>query len=396
MKVMNAIMMIVSTSVGMGILGLPIVTAEGGFWPTLCLFFMAWIFMTVAAFYILDVKMHVQGYASLARLIKITLGKPGHWFASITILLLLYALLSTYLMAAVAWIQLLWPALSHYHEVSISIGFSLFFVLLMVTRESRLYHVNNILGIVVLLAFIVMVGANFLPAEPDFLSHHHFLSILPSLPLLLTTFGFSIVVPAIAEYLQYNTSQIQRSILWGSFISLMAYVTWEWVTLGHIPLQGPQSLSALRHSGDNGTGVVVMLAALSHHAYVIFFGKIFAFLLLVTSFLGISLALLHFLGDALHVSVVGRNRLFLSLGMYILPVMVVNQFPSAFVQFLSLAGIFVAILLGLFPVWMVMRLKHQNMLKVERWIHQKWLMIAVNLFFVWVIFQELWNIVKAF
>ncbi len=393
MRMISAVMMIVSTSVGVGILGLPIATAEGGFLPTLLVFAFAWIFMTLAAFYILDAKMQVRGHASLASMIKSILGQPGHWFASIVILLLLYALLSTYLMAAVAWIKLLWPAIRETQDITLAMGFVFLFVLIMVCREGWLYQVNNLLGGIVLVAFVVMVASSLFPSQADFVAHVDLAAIVPSFPLLLTTFGFSIVVPAITEYLHYDEAKVKRSIFWGSIISLVAYVLWEWVAFGNIPLDGVHGLREMHLTGDNGTGVIVALAGLSHHPYILFLGKLFAFLLVVTSFLGISLALLHFLGDLLHLSVQGKSRFLLSVGMYMLPVIVVTLFPRAFVQFLSFSGIFVAILLGLFPIGMILKLKRQKLLRTQHVIYRGWVIFSVNAFFILVILQEVINLV---
>lgn len=394
MRMMSAVMMIVSTSVGVGILGLPIATAAGGFLPSLLIFALAWVFMTLAAIYILDAKMQVKGHASLASMIKLILGKPGHWFASVVIFLLLYALLSTYLMAAVAWIKLLLPKISAINEGLLAIVFALFFMLMMICKERRLYQVNNFFGAIVLIAFAGIIASSLVPTQRNFFEHMDFDALAPAFPLLLTTFGFSIVVPAIAEYLHYDRRLIQRSILWGSFISLSIYIMWEWVAFGHIPLTGTYGLRDLHLTGDNGTGVVVALASLSHHAYILFLGRLFAFLLVLTSFLGISLALLHFLGDLLHLSLHGRSRFLLSAGMYIFPVIVVTLFPRAFVQFLSFSGIFVAILLGLFPVWMIFQLKRKKLLHTQHVIYRGWVMFAVSVFFALVILQEVVNLIQ--
>lgn len=393
LKMINAIMMIVSTSVGMGILGLPIVTYSSGFIPTIFSFVLAWVFMTLAAFYILDVKMSVRGHYSLASMIKLTLGKPGHYFASTIILLLLYALLSTYLMAAVAWLKLLVPSLGDYSECIIALFFTLFFVMIMICSERWLYNINNLLGMGVLLAFVVMISSSLSPSQPHFLQQVHVREILPALPLLLTTFGFSIVVPAITEYLSYDKKLTKKAIVFGSLISLLAYVVWEWVALGNIPLQGDNSFHALKQLGDNGTGVIVALATLARHPWVIFFGKLFAFLLVITSFLGISLALLHFLSDLLHVSLVGSRRFILATCMYIPPVVVIIFFPRAFVQFLSFAGIFVAILLGLFPALMICKLHHKSNKKPR--VTQHWFVVGlVCVFFSFVILQEIMNLTQ--
>ena len=53
----HAVIMITGTSIGTGILGLPITTSQAGFWPTILVFIITWLFMTQAALYILDMKM---------------------------------------------------------------------------------------------------------------------------------------------------------------------------------------------------------------------------------------------------------------------------------------------------------------------------------------------------
>jgi tyrosine-specific transport protein len=391
MKMISAVMMIVSTSVGIGILGLPIATAQCGFVPTLCAFALAFIFMTLAAFYILEVKMHIKGHASLASMIKLTLGKPGHFLSSLVILLLLYALLSTYLMTAVAWIKLLVPALIPISNVSVALGFILFFILIMMYKEGVLYQINNFLGVIVLFAFAAIVFSSLIPIQSDFIANADWPAMRPAFPLLLTTFGFSIVVPAITEYLHYEKVLVGRAILCGSFISLLAYVAWEWSILGHISFN---VLHSFQVNGDDGTGVIVALAHLSQHPSVIFWGKIFAFLLVVTSFLGISLALLHFLGDLFNLSIRGKLRPIFSMVMYAFPVVIVMLFPRAFIQFLSFSGIFVAILLGLFPAWMVLQLKRKKLLQSQHIIYRTEVIFLVNVFFILVIFQEIMNCMK--
>jgi tyrosine-specific transport protein len=245
----------------------------------------------------------------------------------------------------------------------------------------------------------MMIGSSLSPSQAEFMQHANIREIFPSFPLLLTTFGFSIVVPALTEYLNYDEKSAKKSILWGSSIALLAYVVWEWVTLGNIPLKGEYSFQVLKHLGDNGTGVIIALATLSHHPWVVFVGKLFAFLLVISSFLGISLALLHFLSDTLHVSLGGWRRYVLASCMYILPIIVIVLLPRAFVQILSFSGIFVAVLLGFFPALMVYTLRKKKLIAssddtpLSLKISQQWYIIGlVCLFFALVIVQEIINL----
>jgi tyrosine-specific transport protein len=389
-KRFNAIMMIVSTTVGVGILGLPIVTSESGLIPTLFAFCLAWGFMTVAAYYILEVKMQVKGHYSLSSMIKLTLGPVGHYVSSGIILLLLYALLSTYMMAGGAWVNLVVTPNVPLPAPFIMLLFTGLFLLILLGSERVLYNVNNGLGVLVFGAFMITVFSSLIPSQHAFIKSMQWTSLMPSLPLLLTTFGFSIVVPAVTEYLAYDEKAVKQAILVGSLVSLMAYLTWEWVALGNIPITGLGGLQQLKEIGDNGTGVIQALSISTGHAWVIFSGRLFAFFLVVTSFLALSLALLHFLLDALHLSSTWKNRLLLGLLMYIPPGMVTYFYPKAFVQILSVAGIFVALLLGLFPALMVFKTRQLSLRSLNK---KAIVMSCVGLFFCFVIAQELINLI---
>ena len=389
LKKLNAIMMVAGTSVGTGILGLPIITSSSGLIPTILAFLVAWVFMTGAAYYILEIKMQVRGSFNLSSMIKLTLGKPGQYVSSVIILLLLYALLCTYMMAGAAWLNLLIAPIVLLPIAVTTLVFTLILAMVILCGERFIYNTNNMLGVGLVVAFLITVGSSLSPKETAFITHCHFLDILPSLPLLLTTFGFSIVVPALTEYLEYDEKSVKFSIITGSLIALGAYVVWEWVTLGNIPLDGPLSFQMLKQTGDNGTGVIVALSAVKSSAWVILSGRVFAIFAVITSFLGVSLALYHFLADSLKIESTGRGRFWLALMTYLPPLFVTYFYPKAFVQILSFAGLFVALLLGLFPAWMLFETRRRE--------HKKrgggFIIGCVGLFFMLVIVQEIINLI---
>lgn len=230
--------MVTGTSVGTGILGLPIATSNAGFLPTMLAFLIAWIFMTIAALYILEVKMQVRGSYNLSSMIKITLGKTGQIFSAIVIISLLYALLCTYMMAGSAWFNVLIKNYVDINNITIIMIFTMIFSIVLFFGEKFIYNINNILAVCLIIAFLITVSVSFLPSDYTFLEHADISAIFPSLPMLLTTFGFSIIVPAVTEYLDYDKRSVYHAIIWGGIISLIAYIVWEWVTLGHIPLFG--------------------------------------------------------------------------------------------------------------------------------------------------------------
>lgn len=388
-KIFNAIVMVTGTSVGSGILGLPIITSNAGILPAIAAFIVAWVFMTLGAYYILDIKMQLRGTYNLSSLIKLTLGRPGQYLSSIMILLLLYALLCTYTMAGSAWLSIFFAPIMSLSAHGACLLFTLIFGGIILCGEKFTYSLNNILGMGLLFAFIATVGSSLLPVSYDFVKHANFTYILPSLPLILTTFGFSIVVPALTEYLDYHEKSVKIAMIIGSLVALLAYVVWEWATLGNISMDGARGFHQMSRSGDNGTGVIVALAASTHSSWITFSGRLFAIFAVITSFIGVSLALLHFLADTLTLESRGMNRLLLFFMTYLPPILITSFYPNAFVQILSFAGIFVAVLLGLFPVLMVVknRATHKRRFDIKTI-----LLLVVALFFILVIIQEIINL----
>ena len=391
-KIFNAIIMVTGTSVGSGILGLPIMTSSAGLVPTLLAFIVAWVFMTMGAYYILEIKMQWRGPFNLSSLIKHTLGRPGQYVSSVMIMLLLYALLCTYTMAGGAWLRLFISPMVNLSEHWSTLLFTVLLGGLLCCGERLTYNLNNLLGIGLAIAFVVTVGSSLLPARYDFIGQGQWSAMLPALPLILTTFGFSIVVPALTEYLDYHEKSVKMAIIIGSLVALMAYVVWEWVTLGNIPLGGSMGFQAMKQAGDNGTGVIVALARSTTSPWVTYAGHLFAVFAVVTSFLGVSLALLHFLSDSLTLKCQGRGRLMLFLMTYLPPLIVTRFYPHAFVQILCFAGIFVAVLLGLFPVWMVFKSRGYRLTQVNK---KMMMLIGAALFFCVVILQEVINLSMA-
>ncbi|HBI22088.1 MAG TPA: hypothetical protein DDY37_05830, partial [Legionella sp.] len=218
-KIFNAIVMVTGTSVGSGILGLPIITSTAGLVPTLLAFVVAWVFMTMGAYCILDIKMQLRGPFNLSSLIKHTLGRSGQYVSSVMIMLLLYALLCTYTMAGGAWLSLFMRPFVNLSGHWATLWFTVLFGGLLCCGEKLTYNLNNLLGIGLAIAFVATVSSSVSPASYDFIAQGHFNAILPSLPLILTTFGFSIVVPALTEYLDYDEKSVKRAIIIGSLVA---------------------------------------------------------------------------------------------------------------------------------------------------------------------------------
>ncbi len=96
-KILGSILLIVGTSIGAGMLALPIATAQLGFIGSLILLFSCWFVMTAGAFLMLEVNLWMPLNSNLISMARETMGPFGQVISWIAYLLLLYSLLCAYI-----------------------------------------------------------------------------------------------------------------------------------------------------------------------------------------------------------------------------------------------------------------------------------------------------------
>ncbi|HBO38186.1 MAG TPA: tyrosine transporter, partial [Pasteurellaceae bacterium] len=162
---------------------------------------------------------------------------------------------------------------------------------------------------------------------------HHFLIISAS-PVFFTSFGFHVVIPSINRYLDGDVRRLRMAIILGTGIPLIAYILWQMTIHGifsqvkfvEIITQNP-TLNGLSLAVSEVTGSTLIGNVVS----------IFSILALITSFLGVSLALFDCLDDLLKRINVRTNRLRLGVLTFIPPVFFA-LFYTDFLNALSYAG----------------------------------------------------------
>ena len=78
LKTVGSILLIVGTSIGAGLLALPLVTAEAGFFNTFLLLIICWFLMTAGAFYLLETNLQLPLNSNLITMSQRSLGYNHH------------------------------------------------------------------------------------------------------------------------------------------------------------------------------------------------------------------------------------------------------------------------------------------------------------------------------
>ena len=366
-KTWGGILLICGTSVGAGILGIPSDTAENGFGISMVLFILCWLFSTLSALYFMEVHLwHPSPTANLLSITHYFFGSKFKAFVWIIYLALLYSLMCTYLLAGSSWIV---QSAHFVGSISLSklsgmLGFIGLIGLFIFFGIRAVDHVNRWISVGLAISYLLILGITMPTLHPHLLQQppQNVWTIPNALPLLITAFGYSIIIPSLSSYFERNAALLQKAVLIGSAVTLLIYILWEIATLGNIPLLGPHGLRAIAHSLDNGTAVASALIHITHNPYLATILTLFALFAVITSFLGVSMALYHTLADGLQMQTKGLHGALLLCLTYIPPMIFLWLIPTGFNQILSWAGALVAFLMGVLPVIMVIKgryvLKH--------------------------------------
>jgi len=379
-------MLVSCTTIGGGILALPLQTFVPGFIPTSINFIISWIFMTLAALYMLEASIDAKPHANIISIANQFLGIYGKLFAWITYLALLCALMCAFTASMSAWITNFF----NISTIGANVIVSLIFGGIIYAGHDSLNLINKIFSLILFISLFYIISLAFTKTDLQMLQNYDITSSILTTPLILTSFGFAIVIPSINNYLNFEVKKIKQVILIGSFIPLIIYLLWEFSILGSLHEQ----LSGLNAHISDGTEVSKALSNKLHNKSVTFFADLFSITSLVTSLLGVGLSLFDFLADGLKIKQNHLGKL-LTCSMIFMPIiLLINFFPIGFGTILSFGGIFVASLLGVLPVIIVWQKRHTSQNHRYKTPGGKLLMLTTMLFFMLVIAIEIYNCLK--
>ena len=281
------------------------------------------------------------------------LGNWGKWFTEASYALLLVALLSVYIIVGSSWTRDFLEFSTNYQLTTplSQIIFALAIAGIIYKGFSELAFVNYIVTSLMLGAILlVMVYAQddivFKHLEPQKLDLKDNFS---PLPMLLTTLGFSIIFPSLATYLKSKKSDLVKSLLGGSLLILTIYILWQATAFGVIG----EDLKTLAQSSNQGDEIIHYLSDLSHSPVVTNVGYAFMFFATLSSILGVGQCMYAFIKDALPINCYKTKSRISIVSSFLIPLIIIQIYPTGITKILSLGGIFVAILLGLIPTLMV-------------------------------------------
>lgn len=355
-KLIGGILLIIGTSIGGGMLALPVSTAEIGFFNSLLFLFFCWAIMTAGALLILEVNVRLPIGSNMISMARTTLGLPGQIIAWVTYLFLLYTLLSAYISGGTDVFNSLLEKVNIHLPFWVTAGiFTALFSFVVYNGIRSVDYVNRglmfgKLGVYLLLVLIIAPHVSI-----DGLQGGSLMAVSGTLMVLVTSFGFATIVPSLRDYFEDDVQTLRKVILFGSLIPLVCYIGWDAVIMGVISREGDSGLLSLMHSDHATSGLTFALSQAIESQFIHGFFGFFTSICMITAFLGVSLGLFDFLADGLKLNKTGhQGKMTLALT-FLPPLAVVLINPGIYLNALSYAGVCCVVLLLILPVFMAWR-----------------------------------------
>lgn len=351
-RILGGTLLVAGTAIGAGMLAIPVITAKVGFVPSFFLMGAVWFYLFITAYLLLDVTLSCPGEMNLIGMTARMLGKGAKIGCWIVYLLLLYSLTAAYIAGSSA---LFVQAIQGVTGVTLPEWFGpipllFIFGLFVYLGTGSVDLLNRLLMLGLLVTYALLIC--FLPPHVkwDLLARQEPSHVWVAIPLLMTSFGFHIIIPTLTTYLEHHVVWLRRTILMGSLLPLLIYILWEGLILGIVPLP------LLEEAMQAGGSATIPLAKALHAPWLKNIANYFSFFAIITSFLGVSLSLSDFLAEGLRLRRVSLEREIACLLTFVPPLLFVYVYPHGFIHALQYAGIFVAILLCIFPALMAWKL----------------------------------------
>lgn len=346
---LGGVLLIAGCCIGAGMLGLPVLSAMAGFFPSLLIFILCWLFMVTTGLLWLEVNLWFKEDVGIVTMAEKTLGLPGKGVSWFVFLFLFYSLIVAYIAASGSLV-------SDFLESNFSmllpnwIGsllFSVLFGILIYFGTGAVDWFNRLLMLGLVLSYFALVLAGAKHVKPSLLTHQNWAAASLAIPVVIVSFGFHNLIPSLTTYFKGQVKPLIGAIFIGSAIPLLVYLIWEWLILGIVPLED------FKGALDQGEMATHALKNAVGSSWILDVAEAFAFFAIITSFLSVALSFVDFLSDGLAIKKTAQGKVLLITLVLGLPFICALLYPTIFLIALNYAGFGALILFGILPALMV-------------------------------------------
>ncbi|WP_404319607.1 aromatic amino acid transport family protein [Malaciobacter canalis] len=348
-KLFGSMLIIAGTTIGAGMLALPIASAGLGFMVSTAVMVVIWAFMAYTALLMIEVHQFASKDATLHTLAYKLLGRKGQAVASFSMMFLFYALCAAYIAGGGEQVYEKLKVISDDFPIqSGAIIFTLIIASVVTISTRSVDLLNRFFFIIkfVVLAFMLAFLFPFTSVEKLVHMPTSNALIFASLPVVFTSFGFHGSIPSIVKYIGKDIKALRFIMITGSALPLVVYILWQLVSHGTVS-------SSVLLENESLSAFIKALSLVVNNSSISALVSAFANLALATSFLGVSLGLFDFIQDVLSSKEKRASRVFASIVTFLPPLGFALFYPQGFIKALGFAAFALVILALFLPAAMV-------------------------------------------
>ena len=359
-KLFGSALILSGTALGAGMLAIPMVLAQFGLFYSTLLMLVICAGTTYSALLLTEACSKTELAFGINTVANRTLGKGGQIITNALFYLLLICMLIAYILGAADLIKRIFSMFAI--EMSIEaaqIGFTLIASVFVVCGTQIIDKLNRVL----FLFMVSMLAITLVILVPG-ISSDNLMQVtntdtgmlFNTSTILFTSFASMPVIPSLVAYNKEATSkQLRNMIILGSIIPLICYLVWLYAVVGNL------NADELTHF-SNISDLIQTFSAKNEYIEIIL--SVFTSLALLTSFLGVAMALYNQNKD-----MISHNKVVTYVSTFILPLLGAGLAADQFLSVLGYAGVILVFLAIFIPLAMVVALRKKANNTAELSIH---------------------------
>lgn len=397
-KQIGAILLVAGTCIGSGMIALPMVLAKLGLVPSILLMVGIWYIMYYTSLINLELNLQAGHGLSLGSLGRLFSGKIAELIGVISLKLLSYSLLAVFIYGGSSILKELFASkiAVQYSFSNIATCYAFIVMALLLLPIKIIDYFNRLLfvGLLVVIAILLMglaitIEWTHLPLFSDQYSDPTVWAAV--IPVVFTSFGFQVIFHTLTNYCNKNGKMLKQAFMWGSLIPAIVYILWTSSILSVVYHDNPQFYDLMADGKIEVGELIHVLSTIAKWQSVQLLVWWISLLAIATSVIGVGVGLCDSLKVMMSniVKHSGMRSVLASVLTVIPAYLVVIFVPNAFIAILGFAGMILAVIAILLPVYLLLQTKqekfHYPELKIKSLV---WLSTGVG---VAVIVCELFN-----
>ncbi|MDN3507890.1 MAG: aromatic amino acid transport family protein [Simkaniaceae bacterium] len=394
----GTVFLVAGTCIGSGIIALPIVLAKLGLIPSIMLMLITWFVMYYTSLVNLELNLQAGKGIPLGALGRVFSGRTAEFIGVASLKLLSYALLAVFIYGGSSIIQEFLVSRTGIHTSfeMIATLFAVGAVLVILLPLKFIDYINRILFFALLIVVAVLLIGLAISIKwsnlPWFADKYNDLPTwIAIIPVVFTSFGFQVIFHTLTNYCHKKAPLLKHAFFWGSLIPAILYIIWTSSILSVLHQKNPIFYQKMVHENTEVGELINALSTIAKSEYLQLLIWSISLIAIVTSIIGVGIGLLDSLRGMLSDAIpTKRMRNTIASIIAITPAyLAVVYVPNAFISILGFAGMILAVIAVLLPVYLFYKLKTKDYHFAE--LKQKWLIKLSTLAALIVIACEIYN-----